>query len=52
MAKWLKGLGLLAVLVLVLGACSTDSPGSSEDSGESSDGESDDSIKLACPFLH
>ncbi len=46
MAKWLKGLGLLTVLILVLGACSTDAPGSSKDKGDSAEGDSDDTVKI------
>lgn len=46
MANWLKKLGVLAVLLLVVSACSTDNPGSSDDEGESSDKSSDDSVKV------
>ncbi|HLR62703.1 MAG TPA: ribose ABC transporter substrate-binding protein RbsB [Lentibacillus sp.] len=46
MAEWLKRLGLLAVLLLVVSACSTESPGSSDDGGENSEGSSDDSVKI------
>lgn len=46
MANWLKRLGVLAVLLLVVSACSTDNPGSSDDEGESSDKSSDDSVKV------
>ncbi|MFB4166984.1 ribose ABC transporter substrate-binding protein RbsB [Virgibacillus sp. JSM 102003] len=43
MSKWIKRLGLLTLLLVVISACSTEKPGSSDDSSE---GSSDDSIKI------
>ncbi|MFD1040429.1 ribose ABC transporter substrate-binding protein RbsB [Virgibacillus byunsanensis] len=45
MSKWLKFLGLVAVLLLVLGACSTDAPGSDEEEGED-EATGDESVKI------
>ncbi|MBP1947428.1 ribose ABC transporter substrate-binding protein RbsB [Virgibacillus litoralis] len=47
MSKWIKRLGLLTLLLVVISACSTEKPGSSdENEGNSSEGSSDDSIKI------
>ncbi|HLS09260.1 D-ribose ABC transporter substrate-binding protein [Lentibacillus sp.] len=46
MAKWLKEVAILAVLLLVVSACSTESPGSDNGEGSSSEGDSDDSVKV------
>ncbi|SFE21239.1 ribose-binding protein [Lentibacillus persicus] len=46
MTKWLKRMGILAVLLLVVSACSTESPGSDDGKDSSSEGESDDSVKV------
>lgn len=37
MSKWIKTLGILVLLLIFVSACSTEKPGSSEESGESND---------------
>src|SRR5699024_9674279 len=46
MAKWLKEVAILAVLLLVVSDLSTESPGSDNGEGSSSEGDSDDSVKV------
>ncbi|SFB12218.1 ribose transport system substrate-binding protein [Lentibacillus halodurans] len=46
MTKWLKRMGILAVLLLVVSACSTESPGSDDEDDTSSEGGTDDSVKV------
>ncbi|WP_163527327.1 ribose ABC transporter substrate-binding protein RbsB [Halobacillus ihumii] len=47
MSKWIKSLGLLALLLIVATACSTEAPGSSsDDSSGESEGSDDGTIKI------
>ncbi|UOQ94827.1 ribose ABC transporter substrate-binding protein RbsB [Halobacillus shinanisalinarum] len=47
MSKWIKSLGLLALLLIVATACSTEPPGSSsDDSSGESQGSEDDTVKI------
>ncbi|WP_174614603.1 ribose ABC transporter substrate-binding protein RbsB [Virgibacillus ihumii] len=46
MAAWLKRIGILAVLVILVSACSTQKPGSSDGEESASGGSSDDKVKI------
>lgn len=47
MSKWIKRLGILSLLLVVISACSTEKPGSSDEKeGSSSEGSSGDSVKI------
>ncbi|MFD2923059.1 ribose ABC transporter substrate-binding protein RbsB [Halobacillus naozhouensis] len=47
MKKWIKSLGLLALLLMVATACSTEAPGSSsDDSSKESEGSDNDTVKI------
>ncbi|MEN2767822.1 ribose ABC transporter substrate-binding protein RbsB [Ornithinibacillus xuwenensis] len=45
MMKWLKSLGLVTLLLVVLAACSTEAPGS-DDSDDTSEGSGDSDVKI------
>ncbi|WP_080872908.1 ribose ABC transporter substrate-binding protein RbsB [Oceanobacillus timonensis] len=46
MGKWLKNFGFIAVLIVLLAACSTDSPGSSDDAEGGEEGSGDENVKI------
>ncbi|ASN06672.1 ribose ABC transporter substrate-binding protein RbsB [Virgibacillus necropolis] len=46
MSKWMKTLGLLVLLLVLVTACSTEKPGSSEESDGASDSGSEDKVKI------